>query len=71
MKFRSTHPNKIITKKIGKELLSTGVVLIAFSLVVFASSDLMVMMTRQACPPDVTEGINLHHLATINLRWPL
>jgi hypothetical protein len=47
------------------------VVLIAFSLVVFASSDLMVMMTRQACPPDVTEGINLHHLATINLRWPL
>ncbi|KAL9340242.1 hypothetical protein Peur_066461 [Populus x canadensis] len=68
VKVRLTNTKNVITKKIGKELLITGVVLIAFSLVIFASSGYLIythqiwslkVMTSQDCPPDVLGDINL------------
>ncbi|KAJ6366347.1 hypothetical protein OIU77_002849 [Salix suchowensis] len=68
VKVRITNTKNIITKKLGKELLITGVVLIAFSLVILASSGYLIythqiwslkVMTSQDCPPDVLRDINL------------
>uniref|UniRef100_A0A6N2LA58 Receptor-like serine/threonine-protein kinase n=1 Tax=Salix viminalis TaxID=40686 RepID=A0A6N2LA58_SALVM len=68
VKVRITNTKNIITKKLGKELLITGVVLIAFSLVILASSGYLIythqiwslkVMTRKDCPPDVLRDINL------------